>query len=437
MLMAWENYFRKRSHDAQDAMYRLRDVQSNSTSLDLQGSWITAIWGRCDYLADQLLPEQSCHQEVADALKIFRRALPDIQADADHGLKTAREASADHEAATATLNALQNRGTSADQAAGACMPAAPAELHKVREAQNDATDAESRLRKAKGLVDEAAANFHTAATALIMAFQNSEEVLGTGVFQPPPPDLDQTPPRRPNLLHTLVDNELNGLYITASVATGVMQRTDRVGENVDEMMMFGPEAGGPGDDFALVDGSMSTSLANSYAFGDDPYSSYEPTNPRPLDDGWLKRGETWNVKPEVTGPAKGKVLRPPHERHKILGSKSGNVKDQNTIIPPPMYDDVRSDIQDIADGRAKLEDDGSTYLVNGRKYTVEGNGTVYPMSGPGLVEMSRGEYKALQAIVRNNGDLMKCQKQFANDPSINGDPQNVPTAYALYSRYYS
>ena len=260
-LTTWENYFRKRADDAQDAMYRLRDIQNNATSLDLEGTWITAIWGRCDYLADQLLPEQTCHQACADAFKTFRQTLPDIQADADYGLKTAREAAADHQTASAALHTIDAHNAAADQAAGVCAPADPATLHKTRAAQDDLNDAEGRLRKAKGLVDEAAANFHAAATALITALNDSVQTLGTGVFDPPPPNLDQAPPPHPSMLHQAVINELNGLYITASVATGVMQRTDQVGENIDEMMMFGdPESGSPGSDFALTGDSMSADL---------------------------------------------------------------------------------------------------------------------------------------------------------------------------------
>ena len=437
-LRSWENYFRRRSEDAQDAMKRLRDIQTHSTSLDLEGTWITAIWGRCDYLADQLLPELTCHQEAADALKAFRLALPDIQSDADYGLKTAREAAADRQKASAILHGIAARNAAAEQAAGQCAPADHATLRKRNSAQDVLTDAERRIRKGKGLVDEAAANFHAAATALITALNTSVQVLGTGVFEPPPPNRDQSRPPRPSMLRQVVDNELNGLYITAAYAAGVMQRTDQVGESLDEMMMFGgPETGGPASDFALADAPMSTSLANSYAFGNDPFPSYRTPRPaEPLDDGWLKRGDTWTVKPEVAGPAKGKTLRPPHERHKILGSKRGSADAENTIIPPDMYDTVRSDIQDIADGKAELSGDGNEYVVHGRRYGVEGNGTVFPKSGPGLIEMNRGEYRALQAIAGNDGDLMKCQKQFDNDPLINSDPRNVQKAIAVYSRYY-
>ncbi|MDI5962771.1 hypothetical protein [Streptantibioticus silvisoli] len=436
-LTDWENYFRKRADDAQDAMYRLRDIQNQSTSLDLEGTWITAIWGRCDYLADQLLPEQTCHQNVADAMKSFRHALPDIQADADYGLKTAREAAADHRAAAGALHAIDMGNAAADQAAGVCVPGDPATLHRTRAAQGDLNDAEGRIRKAKGIVNEAAANFHTAATALIAALNESVRTLGTGVFDPVPPDRDQTPPPHPGMLHQAVINELNGLYITASVATGVMRRTDDIGENVDEMMMFGgPESGGPGDEFALTGDSMSASLADSYAFGDDPFSGYGTNSPsKPLDDPWLM-SKTWQARADIKGPARGKVLKQPNARHTILGSKGGEVKGENTIIPPDRYDDVDQDIKAIADGEAAFDNRTGLYEFHGRTYNVKPSGTVFPVSGPGLVEMDNNDYFALHMLAKCDGNVEKFDQQVQYNPRLRNNPASVAKATALYDTYY-
>lgn len=434
-LTTWGNYFRKRADDAQDVMNRLRDIQNHSTSLDLEGTWITAIWGRCDYLADQLLPEQTCHQEVAEAFKTFRHALPDIQADADYGLKLAREATSDHQRASATLGAIGADNAAADQTADECEPAAPAALHKRRAAQDDLDDAERRIRKGKGLVDESAANFHTAATTLIMALNDSVRTLGTGVFDPMPPNRDQTPPHHPGMLHQAVINELNGLYITASFATGVMQRTDDVGDNIDEMMMFGgPEGGGPGDEFALTGDSMSASLADSYAFGIDPFAGYA-TGPssKSLDDPWLM-SKKWQARADIKGPAAGQELKQPNARHTILGSRSGEVKGQNTVIPPDRYHDVDQDIAAIADGQATFHD--GVYEVNGRRYDVKSNGTVFPVSGTGLVQMDNNDYFALKTLVGCDGNVEKFELRVSQIPRLRNNPESVAKATTLYDTYY-
>lgn len=47
-----------------------------------------------------------------------------------------------------------------------------------------------------------------------------------------------------------------------------------------------------------------------------------------------------------------------------------------------------------AKGRAKLVPDNNMYEINGRAYRVEDTGTVFPESGPGLVDMDRIENAA-------------------------------------------
>jgi hypothetical protein len=96
---------------------------------------------------------------------------------------------------------------------------------------------------------------------------------------------------------------------------------------------------------------------------------------------------------------------------------------------------VRSDIEGIANGRATLSPDGNTYEINGRAYEVEGNGTVFPKSGPGLVEMDRIEYAALKEIAKNKGDAGKSQ-QLQRDPKFVNNPEKVEKAKAVYDGTY-
>ncbi len=288
VLREWERYFRSRSEDAHDKMLKLRNIQSNAHTIELEGSWITAIWGRCDYLAQQLTPEWSCHQEAADALKAFIRQLPDLQQNADYGLKMARTALADHDHASGKLAVMAAQSAKRDSAAGFCAPATPEEVNERRSWQGRMDQANSSLKIAKGLVDTAAADFHTAVTQVVIALNNSEQVLGNGVFNPAPADRDTTGPKRPSLTHRAVDTLMGDFYALAAVTAGTLKGADSIGMNVETMMMLGPEVGGPGGDFAFTDGTTSTGLADSYAFGTDPFGGYEAADGQ-LDDPWLTR----------------------------------------------------------------------------------------------------------------------------------------------------
>jgi hypothetical protein len=54
----------------------------------------------------------------------------------------------------------------------------------------------------------------------------------------------------------------------------------------------------------------------------------------------------------------------------------------------------------------------------GRTYAVESTGTVFPTSGPGLVNLSRSEYKVLKQLIGSDGDVAAAQAALRRDPSI-------------------
>ncbi|MEU4464941.1 hypothetical protein AB0G20_14705 [Streptomyces sp. NPDC024017] len=143
----------------------------------------------------------------------------------------------------------------------------------------------------------------------------------------------------------------------------------------------------------------------------------------------------WQATDDVPGPAAGKKLRFPNKRHTVGGAGSGQVKERNTVILRGNEDLVRADIEAIAKGRAKLLPDKNTYEINGRAYRVEDTGTVFPVSGPGLVDMDRIEYAALKEIVRNKGDLSKSQ-QLQRDPKFVNNPDKVAKAKQVYDGTY-
>ncbi|MFI1562616.1 hypothetical protein ACH4ZX_06005 [Streptomyces sp. NPDC020490] len=143
----------------------------------------------------------------------------------------------------------------------------------------------------------------------------------------------------------------------------------------------------------------------------------------------------WKARDDIAGPARGKTLKFPNKRHTVSGAAGGQVKERNTIILRGNEDLVRSDIEGIANGRATLSADGNTYEINGRRYEVEGNGTVFPKSGPGLVELDRIEYAALKEIARNKGDLSRSQ-QLQRDPKFVNNPAKVQKAKEIYDGTY-
>ncbi|MFJ6634744.1 polymorphic toxin-type HINT domain-containing protein [Streptomyces sp. NPDC091376] len=139
--------------------------------------------------------------------------------------------------------------------------------------------------------------------------------------------------------------------------------------------------------------------------------------------------------PSVKGPAAGKKLKPPHDRHTVAGAKHGQVKEKNTVILKGREAEVEADIKGIAEGKGKLVDNGSAYEINGRKYGVEENGRTYPISGKGLVDMNRTEYAALKEIARAGGDPSKV-KAFQFDPKFKNNPAAVEKAKQVYDGTY-
>ncbi|TQM83039.1 hypothetical protein FHX81_5452 [Saccharothrix saharensis] len=141
------------------------------------------------------------------------------------------------------------------------------------------------------------------------------------------------------------------------------------------------------------------------------------------------------VDPTVPGPAGKIALRPPSDRHQLNRvSPKSPAKAENTIILPETRDAVRQDIADIQAGNARWDPDTNSYVTDsGRRYKVESNGTVFPVDGPGFVALNRSEYKALQALIRHNGDVEAAMASVARDPSI--PPGSFGKARDVYSHY--
>jgi len=136
----------------------------------------------------------------------------------------------------------------------------------------------------------------------------------------------------------------------------------------------------------------------------------------------------------VRGPAAKIPLKPPNNRHNLNNIRPKNpAKDKNTIVLPGT--DVAGDLADISAGRGRWVDETSRYEVNGRTYAVESTGTVFPESGPGLVNLSRSEYKVLKQLIGSDGDINAARDALRRDPSISDT--DWPSALEVFKHHKS
>jgi hypothetical protein len=143
------------------------------------------------------------------------------------------------------------------------------------------------------------------------------------------------------------------------------------------------------------------------------------------------------VAPGVEGPAKNKVLTTPNPRHTIAGAKRGRVKGDNTVTLRGYERVLRADTERIAAGEATFDpvSRDQAYVVDGRSYVVKGDGTVFPVSGPGLVHLNRVEYAALHLIARAGGDV-GAVTEFRFDVKFRDNPEAIAKAKAIYDGTY-
>ncbi|WP_370420534.1 hypothetical protein AB8O64_20590 [Streptomyces sp. QH1-20] len=144
----------------------------------------------------------------------------------------------------------------------------------------------------------------------------------------------------------------------------------------------------------------------------------------------------WPARNDIPGPAAGEELKRPHPRHTPGGAAHNKqVAAKNSIILRDYSSAIDDDIAAIADGRAKLVDSGNRYEINGRTYGVELGGRIYPDSGPGIVNLDRNEYAALQQIARAKGDISGAP-QLTKNPRFVNNPQAVQKALEIYNGTY-
>ncbi|MFI5897649.1 hypothetical protein ACIA5D_46935 [Actinoplanes sp. NPDC051513] len=146
------------------------------------------------------------------------------------------------------------------------------------------------------------------------------------------------------------------------------------------------------------------------------------------------RGPSAHGGPSVQGPAAQIPLKPPNARHNLDSIRPGSpAKNKNTVVLPGT--DVAADLADISAGRGTWNTETNRYEVNGRTYAVESTGTVFPVSGPGFVSLSRSEYKVLKQLIGSGGDVDAARNALRRDPSV-GDA-DWHSALAVFQHHKS
>ncbi|MEV6963443.1 hypothetical protein AB0M97_30695, partial [Streptomyces sp. NPDC051207] len=184
------------------------------------------------------------------------------------------------------------------------------------------------------------------------------------------------------------------------------------------------------------DGPASDAGDRHGASGAAEVTGSSPGNTGPQGGNQPRPVKEWPAGDDIAGPARGKTLLYPNARHDLSGVRNGVPNDKNTVILPEFKENVRQDISEIAAGRADFDPETQRYTVNGRRYAVEPHGRIFPVDGPGFVEMNRVEYSALKAIMRADGDLSKVETMFSKAPQFRENPLSVEKAKELYRKYY-
>lgn len=98
------------------------------------------------------------------------------------------------------------------------------------------------------------------------------------------------------------------------------------------------------------------------------------------------------------------------------------------MIDPDHKDAIKRDLDDIIAG--KVQKAGETWTANGRTYGMH-NGSLHPVSGPGIVDLSRPQHQLIQQL---NGNSLENAKKFSEAMKKKGilDQQAIDTVMELW-----
>jgi hypothetical protein len=131
----------------------------------------------------------------------------------------------------------------------------------------------------------------------------------------------------------------------------------------------------------------------------------------------------------VEGPAANHTLLPPNmKRHDIdrITPKS-HAQKVNSVVDPDV--DMAADIAAIQRGEGTWNPATNEYEINGRTYKVEDTGVdglrTYPTGGEGVHNLTQLEYRLLQSMIKNNGDLEAAWQQNYRNPNVTDERWNA------------
>jgi hypothetical protein len=100
------------------------------------------------------------------------------------------------------------------------------------------------------------------------------------------------------------------------------------------------------------------------------------------------------------------------------------------MIDPDHKDAINRDLDDIIAG--KVQKAGETWTANGRTSGMH-NGSLHPVSGPGIVDLSRPQHQLIQQL---NGNSLENAKKFSEAMKKKGilDQQAIDTVMEFWRK---
>lgn len=156
-------------------------------------------------------------------------------------------------------------------------------------------------------------------------------------------------------------------------------------------------------------------------------------------DGAEPEGGARPPRSTVEGPAANHELLPPNKKRHDLNQITPKTHAQkvNSVVEPDV--DMGADIGGIQRGEGRWNPDTNEYEINGRTYKVENTGTdglrTYPTGGDGVHNLDQLEYRILQSMIKNDGDIDAAWQQNYRNPNVT--PERWSAALNAFSSHKS
>lgn len=87
--------------------------------------------------------------------------------------------------------------------------------------------------------------------------------------------------------------------------------------------------------------------------------------------------------------------------------------------------DVRADLDAINAGECIYDPATRRAWIHGRLYGIHENGTAFPIEGDGIIVVSRGAFRALQAYEEYNGINDRSEHEIGHEKGVTGEDRAV------------